>query len=306
MNSLKALTDSQLIDRVEILVRREKQIVQSLIWHLQEVEDRKLYIQIGYTSLFECLVKHFKYSEAVAYSRISVLRIIRSVPDAKVALQNGEVSISTLSLAQSFIQKQEKESGERLPEEVKANYLSAIKHKSTQETKQVLAAISPVQELPVDKVNHLNDSKIQLQITVDQELLAKFDKLKNLISHENINPTYNELLNLALDAVIESKEKSKGLHVRNRKQSPPLTQGFADKKTKAIKSRYISRPVKRMVLERSKSECEFVHPDGQKCASKFQLQFDHIKAFSRGGDSSINNIQTLCRVHNAWKGSGDY
>lgn len=320
---LKSLPDHELLARLENLVLRERQVVESLIRHLQEVQDRKLYISMGYTSLFECLVKHFKYSEAVAYSRISVLRIIHSVPETKVALQRGEVSLSTLSLTQSFIQKQEKEFGQKLPHEIRLNYISAIKNKSTQETKELLATISPAQELPIDKVKYLSDSKAQLQITVDNDLLEKIERLKNLISHENINPSHNEILHMALDTAIEKKEKAKGIFVKKQRedksespeaaaattlkkqsgsmQAQPLTQSFADKNH--TKSRYISRQVKRLVLNRSQYQCEFVHPSGQRCASKFQLQFDHIKAYSRGGSSDLVNIQNLCRVHNNWKGS---
>ena len=32
------------------------------------------------------------------------------------------------------------------------------------------------------------------------------------------------------------------------------------------------------------------------------MQFDHIIAFSKKGGADIDNIQHLCRVHNAYKG----
>lgn len=64
-HSLRYLSDHDLILKVDSLVRQERQLIEDLIWHLQEIQDRRLYISMGYSSLFECLVKRFSYSEAV-------------------------------------------------------------------------------------------------------------------------------------------------------------------------------------------------------------------------------------------------
>jgi hypothetical protein len=164
MNSanIKIMTDSQLIERVEYLVRRERELVECLIWHLQEIQDRKLFIQMGYASMFECLVRHFKYSEAVAYSRISALRIISEVPAVAEALNSGEVNLTTLTMAQSFIRKQEKEIGEKISVEQKAQYIECIKNKSTAEVKQILATLNPVAELPLDRVQYLDKDHLKI------------------------------------------------------------------------------------------------------------------------------------------------
>jgi hypothetical protein len=311
MNSanIKLMTDSQLIKYVAHLVQREREIVECLIWHLQEVQDRKLFIQMGYTSMFECLVKHFKYSEPVAYSRISALRIISEVPAVADALNSGEVNLTTLTMAQSFIRKQEKESGEKISIEMKTQYIESIKNKSTAEVKQILATLNPIAELPLDRVQYLDMDHVQLQVTADRNLLEKIEHLKSLISHENLNPSFNEIFNLALDAAIEKVEKRKGLRApvlkakvlfRNnsddskvRKPRGNLTQSFAIKN-----SRYIPRNVKRFVVARSQNRCEHIHSDGRRCSSKFQTQFDHIKAHSKGGNTALENMQLLCRVHN--------
>ncbi|MFS4460277.1 HNH endonuclease [Bdellovibrio sp. HCB2-146] len=309
---IKSLTDNEIISRVERMVRSERQIVECMIWHLQEIQDRKLFIQMGYTSLFECLVKHFKYSEPVAYTRISALKIINAVPEVAEALNSGEVSLTTLSMAQSFIRKQEKQTGEKVSKEQKIQFLESIRNKSTKEVNQVLAEINPVKELPLDKVNYLDARHAQLHSTIEKSLLDKIEHLKALISHENLTPTHNELLNMAFDAAIEKIEKKRGISSKLQKrtiQSLALLEGDAPDQKPATQSfsvknsRYISRSVKTFVLKRSQHQCEYIHSDGKRCSSTFQLQFDHIKAFSKGGQSNLDNIQTLCRTHNAYKGS---
>jgi hypothetical protein len=323
--NFKTMSDKQLIERVEYLVRRERELVECLIWHLQEIQDRKLYIQMGFTSLFECLVRHFNYSEAVAYSRISALKILSALPQAVEALNSGEVNLTTLSLTQSLIRRQEKDTGEKVSLEQKLQYLHSIKNKSTQEVKQILATIHPALELPIDKVQYLDKDHAQLQVTVCNTLLDKIQKLKELISHENLNPSYNEILHLALDAAIEKVEKKKGINeveishsitkkekiVLHEKAAPgtvikdsgTATHSSVSTHRFSIKSsRYISRKVRRMVVMRSNSQCEQINPNGERGVSKFQMQFDHITAFSKYGGAELKNIQHLCRVHNAYKG----
>ena len=312
--NVKSLNDLQLIERTEYLVRRERQVIECLIWHLQEIQDRRLYIKMGYTDMFECLVKHFKYSETVAYARKASLKIIKEVPMITEALSSGELNLTNLSLAQTFFKKQEKKNEHPVTTEQKIDLIENIKNKTTHEVKQLLAELSPEMNLPVDQVKYLSFEKVQIQMTVDKNLLDKINYLKSLISHENINPNYNDLLGMALDAAIEKKEKKKGLFTQKqiakecnlpevnsekplRKTSEPLTQGFVVREN----SRYISRKVKKIVFNKANHQCEFIHPDGSRCNSTFQLQFDHIKAFSRGGSSSQDNIQLLCRVHNSSK-----
>jgi hypothetical protein len=310
MNSanIKFMTDSQLIQRTEYLVRRERKVVECIIWHLQEIQDRKLFIQMKYSSMLECLVKHFKYSEAVAYSRIAALRIISEVPAVAEALNSGEINLTNLTLTQSFMRKLEKKSGEVFSVEQKTQYIECIKNKSTAEVKQILATLNPVAALPPDRVHYLDKDHVQLHVTADRRILEKIEHLKSLISHDNLNPSYDDLFNLALDAAIEKVEKKKGLRTSVLKQPANLkidsdktenpTHSFAVKN-----SRYISRNVKRLVIARSQNRCEHIHSDGQRCSSKFQTQFDHIKAHSKGGKATLENMQMLCRIHNNHKGS---
>jgi hypothetical protein len=206
---IKKMTNNQLIKHVEYLVRRERQLVECLILHLQEIQDRKLFLQMGFVSLFECLVKHFKYSESSAYARISVLKILKDVPQVAQELSTGELNLTSLTLVQSFIKKQEKQSGQKISIEEKIKYLATIKNKNTSETKQILAQIDPDIQLPTDQLRYLDSQNVQLQITTNKNILQKIEHLKSLISHSNINPSYSEILEMSLDAAIEKIEKKK-------------------------------------------------------------------------------------------------
>ncbi len=63
-----------------------------------------------------------------------------------------------------------------------------------------------------------------------------------------------------------------------------------------IDSRYISDPIRRAVLARDQYRC-------RSCGSQSYLELDHIIPLSRGGATSYENLQVLCRYCNLSKGN---
>ena len=64
-------------------------------------------------------------------------------------------------------------------------------------------------------------------------------------------------------------------------------------------SRYIPKSTKQIVFTRDVGIC-------QCCGSALNLEYDHIKPFSCGGDSKVSNIQLLCRKCNRSKSNSCY
>ena len=64
-------------------------------------------------------------------------------------------------------------------------------------------------------------------------------------------------------------------------------------------SRAIPSELKRHIWKRDEGRCSYIHPETKRrCASKHLLQIDHIKPFSLGGKSELNNLRLLCAGHN--------
>ena len=65
-----------------------------LIEIIGEIDKYKAYLHVSYNSLFEYAVKALKLSEANAYNFITVARKSESVPELKIAIKEGGLSVA--------------------------------------------------------------------------------------------------------------------------------------------------------------------------------------------------------------------
>src|SRR5688500_15998798 len=100
---MKHLTDSALLDRTEHWAREERRATAQLIEHLREVERRKLYCDLGCTSLAMYCRKILKLSEASAQRRIDAMRLSETLPEVKQKLESGELPLTAAARLHSFI-----------------------------------------------------------------------------------------------------------------------------------------------------------------------------------------------------------
>lgn len=69
-----------------------------------------------------------------------------------------------------------------------------------------------------------------------------------------------------------------------------------------IVTRAIPLPIKQKVWARDRGCCQHLDSKSQKiCGSRHQIQLDHIKPWSLGGEHSVENIRLLCGVHNRYR-----
>ncbi|MGZ3772422.1 MAG: hypothetical protein ACXVCY_01730 [Pseudobdellovibrionaceae bacterium] len=97
------------------------------------------------------LVKFYNLSETASYQRVNALKLIESVPEAQEALFSGEVSLSNAALAQSFIQRSEKETKSAMSTEEKMNIIESVKGKTHGEAQITLAESNPIGSIRGEK-----------------------------------------------------------------------------------------------------------------------------------------------------------
>ena len=80
------------------LVQRSHGLDAALLMHLGEIEERKLYLDWSFPSMFAYCVEELGFSEDVACNRINVARAARRVPTILEALRSGKVHLAALRL----------------------------------------------------------------------------------------------------------------------------------------------------------------------------------------------------------------
>src|SRR5688572_28322118 len=146
-------SDQDLISGVTKLVGSHREVTAKLAAYLGEIEDRRLHLQAGFSSMFEFCTKELKLSEGEAFRRLLAARLGRSFPVIYTLLDSGAVNLSALELVR-----------ERLTEQNHAELLEAVSWKSKQAIQELLAARFPKPDAP-SRIRKLPDTPVQRSFT---------------------------------------------------------------------------------------------------------------------------------------------
>jgi hypothetical protein len=103
MNSIRSLSDEQLVHDLETAAVDEREATARLIALLAEMDARRLYLQQGYSSLFVYCTKCLHLSEHAAYGRIEAARAARKFPLVLDRLAEGSITLTTICLLSSHL-----------------------------------------------------------------------------------------------------------------------------------------------------------------------------------------------------------
>ena len=105
-STVGALSDRELLRETRNLVRHERHLQGAVIDHLSEIEARGLYLQRGFSSLFDYAVRELGYSDAAAARRIGAMRLCTDQPDAREGLRDGSLTLSAAAELQWAFDRQ--------------------------------------------------------------------------------------------------------------------------------------------------------------------------------------------------------
>jgi 5-methylcytosine-specific restriction endonuclease McrA len=107
--SLRSLSDNTLLSRLHKLITREKQTTLSILLHLAEVDRRDLYLEYGFSSLFDYCVGALKYSRSAAGRRIASARCVKRYPEVLKMLNSGGANLTTVGHIASILDDDNKD-----------------------------------------------------------------------------------------------------------------------------------------------------------------------------------------------------
>lgn len=313
--NLSKISNDELLSRLDILTKSERKITHLILWHILEVDHRKLYLKLNYDSLYKYLTKHLGYSESAAYDRIQAMRLLKQVPSVANKIEDGSLNLTQLVKVEQSL-KQEKRLGKEVCQAQVADLLAKMENKTTFETDKIIACELNQTPKASQKVKPQSDDSIRLELTLTEEQYEVLKKAQSYISHIIPENDLAAVITYLAKALIQKKEgiprykeelTDKG--TKPEKAKNLATQGFRvmpetpiDPNRNHLRPnarKYISVKVRRQVYKEANYCCEYSHPESKiKCSSKYQLQVDHIIPIAKGGTNEIKNLRLLCGIHN--------
>lgn len=330
------MTNQEIENNLRRLIQNEREITNEILSLIGLADQRRLFIEKGYSTLFDWLVRGFGYSESAAQRRIQAARLIRSVPEITEKLSNGDISLSSISKAQSIMRLHEKQSGETLSNEEKSSVVKKIEHKSSRETEKVLLELFPetASKVKKDKTTSIDEKTTRIALNISNETMKELERVKELLSHTLPHGSLGEVIQYLSGDFLKRRdplrkpiaETNNRSEIKTKKLNAKGTGALDTAATKrcvdvaptssdvgcranpliitAATKKCVGRPalpaaVKRKVFQAANGKCNYIdRSTGKMCGSGFQLEVDHIYPRALGGEDTFENLRCLCRVHN--------
>jgi hypothetical protein len=146
------------------------------------------------------------------------------------------------------------------------------------------------------EVRPVAEERWSVRITLDAAAKADLDALRALVSHKIPDGDLGAVVRDAIRCALEKYGKRRGAFG----DGVTRTSGRKTASRAKLPARSISAAVRREVWQRDGGRCTFVGPDGCRCESRWQLQFDHIVpvALNGGKPPAAADLRLRCRPHN--------
>ncbi len=105
--TVAALSDQLLLQRIKELSAVEHQIEVVVIDHLREIERRGLYLTLGFSGMFDYVMRGLGYSNGTAWRRLKAMRLYE-VEGARTLLQEGALTLDAAAQLQHAFERQER------------------------------------------------------------------------------------------------------------------------------------------------------------------------------------------------------
>jgi 5-methylcytosine-specific restriction endonuclease McrA len=325
IHEFSELSDRDLLAAVHRLARDERRATASLIASLAELDERRLYLAEGCSSLFTYCTQVLRLSEHAAYGRIEAARVACKYPVFLERLEAGHLTLTTIGLLAPHLTS---ENYQRL--------IDAASRKSKRDVEHLVATLRPqpvvpsiVRKLPQPRsgpasqtaqiglanqaltppstavssapaiaqpqatpalVKPLAAERYKVQCTVTRETFEKLRRVQDLMRHTCPNGDVGIVFERALTLLLQHLETTRLAQVARPQRPRGTTPG----------SRRIPSAVRRAVWLRDSGQCAFIGARGR-CTERGFLEFHHVVPFADGGMAVVDNIQLRCRAHNQFE-----
>ena len=310
--SLSAMSDRELVEKLEELLGEERRLTAAVLVHLGEVEARRLYLPAACSSMFVYCTRVLGMSEDQALKRIQAARAMRRFPAVAAAVESGRLHLTAVvrlapHLTDANVEALVAEASGKTKAEIEVLLarlaprpdapprLERVAEQGELVPEPPGAAKQVVPEPPrpaadAARLMALAPERFALQVTIGEATQRKLLRAQALLRHQLPSGDLAEVLDQALDALLDKVEGRKFGKTR----APRPAKQCTDR-------RYVPRAVRRQAVARDGMQCSFVADDGRRCEETGFLELDHTVPVAQGGAGSEENVRVLCRSHNEYE-----
>ncbi len=227
------------------------------------------FFQLGYPNLFVYCTSALSLSEAQACYFSKVAKKSEEVPELKMAIEQGVISLSQARRVVPVITKETAnawiEKAARLPQ---------------RELEREVCAVNP-KAMSREKIKVVSADRSDLKVGISKELEHKLKRVRELVGQDK---SLESVLAQLTDFYLKHKDPVQKAKRVNAKAKPPS-------------SGKSSAQVKHDVNEHDEGKCRALLPNGSRCNSTSWVEHHHLKPRSHGGQDIATNLVTLCSAH---------
>ena len=317
-DEMAKIYDGDLLKSFSDTVQREREVIADVVIYLAEIGRRRLHAKEAYPSLFNYITGKYYYYSGAAYRRIQAAKLYQRFPEILDLLKEGKINLLTISLIEPHVYKDNgkplieqiigkskneveeilahmnvkrenaKDVIRRLPTPVpRLEVVEGSSSKTVFQDREVSQAIPSAGSKPNEQI--YVDRRIKIEFVADESLAKKIERAKEVLRHKFPAGKLEQIFQQALEDMLEKRD--------------PLRKKVTAKESTTLQTqrRYIPQTVQRLVWQRDGGQCSYRSPDGRRCEERGGLEIDHVKPWSLGGESSVENLRLLCHGHNQWR-----
>jgi hypothetical protein len=318
-------------NRLAALLGNEREAMVDFLIALTDFDDRKLWRELGHTSLFYYLRRELGLSAGAAQHRKTAVELIRRFPAVEAALREGRLCLSSVCELAKVVTPDNV--GDVLPRffglsrrEAEAVAASIRPAAAAPEREMVTpvrvgtsaAATEVLREPPRGEPSEMEVHPGEPSATepsvapalmsapvrppdTERPLSAELSRF-----HVTVSRQFMETLEQTKEALSHSHPGATTEEIlmacmqlmlaKKAKQRGLVERPLATPRPAGPD--HIRAHVRRAVMERSGGRCEWAFEDGERCNSAHQVECDHVIPKALGGPATVENIRALCRGHN--------
>lgn len=300
--NLKHISNIELNETLQSLVRKERALLSEILWHIHEVDRRRLFLEMGFSSLFSYLTEFVGYSAGCAQRRIDAARLLQELPEVARMLESGQVNLSQVSLVQQSAREAKKLHQVKISSELKQEVLLKLQHKNKAESQGLVSRSFDIPVLVRTETKYQSDESVRIEMSFSKQQWQKIQQMQEILSHSVQGNDLSAAITYLAEKVIQKKYgKQKFAENFPVQLAHNLTSAAAVKiKTRQARRarQHIPSSIKRQVFSKY-SCCQYRdRQSGKICGERRYLQIEHIRPIWAGGSNDPNNLSLLCANHN--------